>query len=167
MRIARGIVVAAIGVSAMGLCGLLGAQEKSDRAHPGKWTPAPPIQAALHGTVPAADATAGGVWLNAIFDMLHRIPLLAQPKGFDVFPRAILELDSMDGRTGPRAKQYLYGIAEVDLGQYEHGTANEREAPATIRIEVNHLGPVIDGALLGSEADDAADDHPANRTACA
>ena len=146
-------------------CGALCAQGKIDREHAGRWQSALPVKAQARGNMSAADTAGATEWMNQIFDMLHTIPLLAQPKGFDVIPQAILELDTIDGRLAPAAPRFVYGLAEADLAQYEVTSSgsrpDDRAAPATIRIEVNHLGPVIDGAIMGAEPDEVSDERGA------
>jgi hypothetical protein len=149
--------------TAAAFVGFVGAQAKIERDHPGKWTVAPPIKAAPHGTVPAAEASSANAWLNQILEVLRRAPMLASPKGFDVIPQALFELDTIDGRLADSAPHYVYGLAEADLAQYEAGprgaAANSSDAAAAIRIEVNRLGPVIEGAAM--DTDVAADDQGA------
>ena len=147
------------------VCGAVWTQGKIDREHAGRWQVTLPMKPQVRGNMSAADTAGATEWMNEIFEMLHAMPLLAQPKGFDVIPQAILESDTIDGRLAPAAPRYLYGLAEADLAQYEV-TANgsrpdDRAAPATIRIEVNHLGPVIDGAIIGSEPDEVSDERGA------
>ena len=102
-------------------------------------------------------------WLAQLFDMLHHMPTLAQPVGFDVLTFSRLGIQDLDRQSDSKRARYIYGTAQVDLAAYENGPkgafANDRNSPAQITITVNDMQPVMEGAMMGNNADEIADDQ--------
>lgn len=132
------------------------------RDHPGHWPAAPP-QLKVTDSLSPAERAAASVWLAQLFDMLHHMPTLAQPVGFDILTFSRLGIQDLDRQSDSKRAKYVYGAAQVDLAAYENGPkgafANDRNSPAQITITVNDLQPVMEGAMMGNNSDEIADDQ--------
>jgi hypothetical protein len=118
---------------------------------PGKWNPAPPVKPQIAPGATPEDQAAAAAWSNQLFDILHRMPLLASPVGIEVAPAASAGLDNVDHLAGLNRPLVLVGTAVVSLNPYEkmpQGVlANSQDAAASIRIAVNDLSALNPGGL--------------------
>jgi hypothetical protein len=118
---------------------------------PGQWNPAPPIKPQIVAGATVEDQAGAAAWSNQLFEILHRMPLLAGPKGFEVAPAASAGLENVDHIPGLNRPVVLMGTALVSLNPYEkmpQGVLpNSQDAAASIRIAVNDLSELNPGGL--------------------
>jgi len=129
----------------------LSGQESLLRNHPGKWTALPPIKPLMAEELSAADRAAATSWANQILEIIHRMPSLAQPVGFDVTPFSSAELSSLDRGPDEKGPRYISGMVEVDLPAYKQTASgivtDDRNVAGTITIAVNDISAVAQGGL--------------------
>lgn len=118
---------------------------------PGKWNPAPPVKPQIVPGATPEDQAGAAAWSNRLLEILHHMPLLASPVGFEVVPAAFAGLDNVDHIPGMNRPLVLMGTAVVSLNPYEkmpQGVLpNSQDAAASISIAVNNLSALDPGGL--------------------
>ena len=138
------------------------AQESLVRDQPGSWKPALPIMPKTFENVPVADRAAATELLNQLLKMLHRMPSLAQPRGYDIIPHARSEFEGLDGQSDDKREKHVAGTVQVNLASFEKApkgvVSNEHDSAASNTISMNDMS-FLRGSELGNREGRFADDE--------
>jgi hypothetical protein len=80
---------------------------------PGAWHGDSPLQIQFSSDVSATARTQSTIWIRQIVSMLHAVPALSRPTGFDVYVHASAELVDEDGE--PQSKRPMFVAADITL----------------------------------------------------
>lgn len=118
---------------------------------PGKWNPPPPIKPRFASGTAADDRAGATAWSNQLLEIVHRMPYLSSPVGFEVAYSSSAGPDNLDHTAGLKRTIFITGTVRVSLNPYEKMPQgifpNSQDAAASIEISVNDLSPVGAGGL--------------------
>jgi hypothetical protein len=124
-----------------------------------------PTRPGSFADLPAASITVDGTFNEAeraevrrvgarLVALMRNVPVLGQPRGFDVLPRVFVSQADLDGNGDskrPQAARYFGGF---DLANYvddgKGPVVDTRSAAAQIVVTVNDFPSVFDGVLTGN-----------------
>lgn len=118
---------------------------------PGKWNPPPPVKPHFAAGTAADDWPGVTAWSNQLIEIVHRIPYLSSPVGFEVDSTAAAGPDNLDHTAGLKRTFFITGTVRIALNPYEKMPQgvfpNSQDAAASFEISVNDLSPIGAGGL--------------------
>jgi hypothetical protein len=120
------------------------------KAQAGSWSTTGPLRVGVRPEMTPDERTAVTAQVNALLDVLKRMPAMAPPAGFEVTPHTYVSLDTLDRSSGKRPVLVTSQLT-VNIAPYERidqkVEANERDTAGSVTIRVHDLGPVLGGGL--------------------
>ena len=137
------------------------AQKEFEKDNRGDWSVTLPVNPKLTGDLTLAERAETTAWVNAVLEMFHKMPLLADPRGFRVMVYVRAHPDNLDDNTIAGRATHVSGFVQLNLASYEK-TENgvvpvQSDSAASIQIAVNDLVPVFGASLMQTGSAQTAD----------
>jgi hypothetical protein len=137
------------------------AQKEFEKDNQGDWSVALPVNPKLTGDLTVAERAEATAWVNTVLELFHKMPLLADPRGFRVIVYVRAHPDNLDDNTIEGRATHISGFLQLNLASYEK-TDNgvvpvESDSAASIQIAVNDLVPLFGASSMQTGSAQTAD----------